>query len=151
MIKKISSRIKKFWASLALLSVELIIVVALFILALIAFIIITRHIFVLKDENFDFRVFAFLNNYVSDVNNSIMLFITFLGKHNFLIPANICLIIYFLFIKRHRWYSILVPSIALSSLALMLILKNLFGRHRPDIPLLEEAKGLSFPKRPCIE
>jgi membrane-associated phospholipid phosphatase len=145
MIRVISSRIKKIWASIALLSVEMIILLAIFIFALIAFIIITRHVFVLKDENFDFRVFDYLKSYVNETNNSIMLFITFLGKHAFLIPANLSLVIFFLFIRRHRWYSILVPSIALSSLALMLLLKNLFGRNRPDIPLLEEAKGLSFP------
>jgi membrane-associated phospholipid phosphatase len=70
---------------------------------------------------------------------------TYLGKHEFLIPANLVLIAYFLFIKKHRWYSIKVPAIALSSLALMFILKNLFGRERPLIPLLAPAKGLSFP------
>jgi undecaprenyl-diphosphatase len=71
--------------------------------------------------------------------------ITFLGKHEFLIPANLVLIAYFLFIRRHRWYSIKVPAIALSSLALMYVLKNLFGRERPLVPLLEQARGLSFP------
>jgi undecaprenyl-diphosphatase len=38
-----------------------------------------------------------------------------------------------------------VPAIALSSLALMFGLKHLFDRNRPLIPLLEEARGLSFP------
>jgi membrane-associated phospholipid phosphatase len=145
MIRRIHGGIKKFWASLALLSVEMIILLVLFMCALIGFIVVTRHIFVLKDENFDYRVFDFLKSYVSERNNDIMLFITFLGKHGFLIPANIALIIFFLFIKKHRWYTIKVPAIALSSLALMIVLKNLFGRNRPDIPLLQEAKGLSFP------
>jgi undecaprenyl-diphosphatase len=145
MIHHISKRVKKFWAMLALLSIEMIVLLAVFLAALIIFIIVTRHIFILKDENFDFRVFAYLESYVSEANNRAMLFITFLGKHEFLIPANIALLIYFLFIKKHRWFSIKVPAIALSSLALMIVLKNLFGRSRPDIPLLEEAKGLSFP------
>lgn len=74
-----------------------------------------------------------------------MLFITFLGTHQFLIPANLLLLIYFLFIRRHRWFSIKIPTIALSSVALMFFLKHLFGRLRPDIPLLKEAQGLSFP------
>jgi len=99
----------------------------------------------MKDSQFDFRVFDFLSSHVSPRNNGIMLFFTYLGKHNFLIPANIALIIFFLFVRQHRWYSIKVPAIALSSLALMFLLKNLFGRPRPDIPLLEEARGLSFP------
>jgi membrane-associated phospholipid phosphatase len=146
MIRKfVSNRIKKGWAALALLSAELIVVLVIFVLALIAFIFITRNVFYLKNEEFDYQVFSFLKSHVSNTNNNIMLFFTFLGTHLFLIPANLVLIIYFLFIKKHRWYSIKIPVIALSSLALMFFLKNLFGRHRPDIPLLREAQGLSFP------
>ena len=145
MIRRITHHIKKGWAELALLSAELLIVLVLFILSLITFIFITRYVFVLKDDQFDFQVFDFLKSHVSNTNNNIMLFFTFLGTHLFLIPANILLIIYFLFIKKHRWYSIEIPVIALSSLALMFFLKNLFGRRRPDIPLLREAHGLSFP------
>ena len=145
MIRRITHHIKKGWAELALLSAEMFIVLVLFILSLVGFIFITRYVFVLKDEQFDYQVFDFLKSHVSKTNNNIMLFFTFLGTHLFLIPANILLIIYFLFIKKHRWYSIKIPVIALSSLALMFFLKTLFGRHRPDIPLLREAHGLSFP------
>jgi undecaprenyl-diphosphatase len=111
----------------------------------VAFVFITRNIFVLKDEDFDHKVFAYLEPHVTPLRNSVVLFFTFLGTHLFLIPANLLLIVYFLFIRRHRWYSIKIPTIALSSLALMFLLKNLFGRQRPDIPLLKEASGLSFP------
>lgn len=143
--RNLFNRIKKVWASLALLSVEMIVILAVFLVSLVFFILITRHVFVLKDENFDYRVFGFLKAHVSERNNGIMLFFTYLGTHNFLIPANIALIIFFLFIKKHKWYSITIPAIALSSLALMFLLKNLFGRNRPDIPLLREVQGLSFP------
>lgn len=145
MIKNIRHRVKKGWAELALLSAELIIVMLVFIAALIGFIFITRNVFILRDEVFDHKVFTFLETHVSEKRNDVMLFFTFLGKHAFLIPANLALIIYFLFIKKHRWYSIKIPVIALSSLALMFLLKNLFGRQRPNIPLLKEAQGLSFP------
>ena len=145
MIRKLSNTFKKKWAELALLSVEMIVVLAVFLFSLVAFVLLTRHIFILKDQQFDFRVFDFLKSHVSEKNNHIMLLFTFLGKHTFLIPANIALIIFFLFIRKHRWYSIKIPAIALSSLALMFILKNIFGRPRPDIPLLSEAQGLSFP------
>ena len=103
MIRRISKRIKKFWAALALLSVEMIILLVVFLAALIVFILVTRHIFVLKDENFDYRVFDYMKGFVSEQNNRLMLFITYLGKHDFLIPANIALIVFFLFIKKHRW------------------------------------------------
>jgi membrane-associated phospholipid phosphatase len=145
MFRYISSRVKKALAALALLSIEMAVVLVIFLLSLIAFVVIIRHIFVMKDEQFDFRVFSYLSTHVSPRNNGIMLFFTELGKHTFLIPANIVLIICFLFIRQHRWYSIKVPAIALSSLALMFLLKNIFDRPRPDIPLLEEARGLSFP------
>src|SRR5687767_12791653 len=123
----------------------MIIVLIVFIISLIAFIFITRNVFVVKDEVFDHRVFESLEPFVTDKRSDLVQFFTFLGTHIFLIPANLVLIIYFLFIRRHRWYSIKVPVIALSSLALMFVLKNFFGRQRPDIPLLKEVGGLSYP------
>jgi membrane-associated phospholipid phosphatase len=145
MIRKITHKVKKGWAELALLSAEMIIVIILFLACILAFIFIARNVFVLKNETFDYRVFTFLESYVTDKKNNFMLFITFLGSHLFLIPANVLLIVYFLFIKKHRWYSIKIPAIALSSLALMFLLKTMFGRQRPDIPLIREVHGLSFP------
>jgi len=130
---------------MALLSLEMIVILSLFIISLAVFVFITRNVFILKNVQFDYKVFDFMKTYVNARNNGIMLFFTFLGTHIFLIPANIVLIVYFLFIKKHRWYSIKIPSIAISSMALMFFLKALFGRHRPDIPLLKEAQGLSFP------
>ena len=145
MFKRLSARVKKFWAALALLSIEMIIVLTLFGGALVLFVYMIRRVFFLRNNQFDDKVFAYLDNHVSSDNNQLMLFFTFLGKHDFLIPANLILIAYYLFIKKHRWYSIKVPAIALSSLALMFGLKHLFDRERPLVPLLEEARGLSFP------
>ena len=145
MIKKITNRIKKGWAEIALLSAELVIVLLLFVISVFAFIFITRNVFVLKDVVFDHKVFAFLEPHVSPARNAIVLFFTFLGTHIFLIPANILLLIYFLYIRPNRWYSIKVAAISLTSLAVLFILKNLFNRHRPEIPLIRQAAGLSFP------
>jgi undecaprenyl-diphosphatase len=145
MFKRISIGEKRIWAEVILLSAEMIVVLILFIISLATFVFITRNIFILKNDQFDYKVFDFLKPYVNERNNQVMLFITFFGTHIFLIPANIFLIIYFLFIKKHRWYSIKIPAIAISSTALMFLLKSLFGRRRPDIPLLKEAQGLSFP------
>lgn len=145
MFKRFSSGVKKFWAALALLSLEMIIVLGLFSGALLLFVTMIRRVFFLRNNQFDDKVFTYLDNHVNNDNNQVMLFFTLLGKHAFLIPANLILIAYFLFIKKHRWYSIKVPAIALSSLALMFGLKHLFDRNRPLVPLLEEARGLSFP------
>jgi membrane-associated phospholipid phosphatase len=145
MFRRISAGVKKFWAGLALLSVEMAIVVSLFICALVIFIFVTRRIFVLHRTGFDNRIFNYLSQHVTEQNNDIILFFTFLGSHQFLIPANLTLIGYFLLIRKHKWHSIKIPAIAISSLVLMFVLKRLFNRPRPDIPLLYEAKGLSFP------
>ena len=144
MFGRLSAGVKKTLAALALLSLEMIIVVALFVAALSMFLFVARRVFVLERTEFDFRVFNYLENFVSDRNTAIMNSFTFLGKHDFLIPANLILIAFFLF-RKHKWYSIKIPAIALSSLGLMFVLKNLFNRPRPDIPLLYEAAGLSFP------
>jgi undecaprenyl-diphosphatase len=141
----VRKKIKKFWASLALLSIELLVVWVLFLLSFLVFLFVIFRIFYFKKESFDFAVFDALEKYVSDGMSDFMLGITFLGTHNFLIPANLILIAYFLFVKKHRWYSIKIPVVALGGVTLMFLLKMLFNRPRPLIPLLKEAAGLSFP------
>lgn len=145
MIKRIRLSVKKSLASIALLSAELIIVLSLFICALLGFVLIAYRIFNLQNDQFDFLVFDRVTNLVSSPLTKFMQFITFFGNHKFLIPANLLLIVYFLFIKKHRWYSIKVPVIAIGGVLLMFILKQLFNRARPLVPLLEPVQGLSFP------
>ncbi len=98
----------------------------------------------------DLAIFDWLQTRTSQRRNKFMLFVTLLAKHQFLIPANLLFIIYFLLIGDHSWYSIRVAAIALSSLVLMLLLKQLFKRKRPLAPLLKAAKGLSFPSGHAI-
>ncbi len=98
----------------------------------------------------DLAVFEKLTSRVTPFRNRIMLFITFLGGHIFLIILNLLLIFYFIFIARQNWFSIRILTIALSSLMLMLLLKNLFQRKRPLSPLLKAVKGLSFPSGHAI-
>lgn len=145
MIRRISSGVKKFWARVALLSVEMLVVMAVFFASLFGFILITRRVFVLKNVEMDSKVFEFFAPYINDTNTAIMNFITFFGKPGFLIPANLCIIAYYLFIRKHKWYSIKVPAIAISSLLLMFGLKRLFARQRPNNQLLEAATNFSFP------
>jgi len=103
-----------------------------------------------KHKPIDLAIFEKLKPTVNSINNRIMLFITFLGKHQFLIPANLILIFYFLLVNKQTWFSIRVITISISSLVLMLLLKQLFQRKRPLSPLLKEAKGLSFPSGHAI-
>jgi membrane-associated phospholipid phosphatase len=98
----------------------------------------------------DMEIFEKIQPIVSTTNNKIMSFITFLGKHQFLIPANLILIFYFVAVTKQNWFTIRVITIAISSLVLMLLLKQLFQRKRPLSPLLKAAKGLSFPSGHAI-
>jgi membrane-associated phospholipid phosphatase len=145
MLKYVRHGVRRVYAAIALLSIEIILLLGVFSAALFAFISIAQMIFKEKKEAFDQEAFNFLSGRVSDINTDVMQVFTFLGTHTFLIPANIILIAYFLFIKKHRWYSVKVPAVALSSLLLIFILKIIFHRDRPLSPLLEAAKGYSFP------
>ena len=103
-----------------------------------------------KYKPIDMAIFDRIKPSVNPDRNSLMLFFTFLGKHQFLIPANLIHIFYFLFVARQTWFSIRILTISLSSLLLMLLLKRLFQRKRPLSPLLKAAKGLSFPSGHAI-
>jgi len=145
MFRYVRHRIKKIYAAIALLSIEIIVLVGVFGTALFAFIGIAKMIFREKKETFDQRAFTLLANQVNEINTDVMQVFSFLGAHTFLIPANLTLVAYFLLIKKHRWYSIKVPVVAMSSLLLMFLLKIIFQRDRPLTPLLEAAQGYSFP------
>jgi undecaprenyl-diphosphatase len=138
------SSIKKFWATLGLISIELLIVLALFAVALLAFAFISYNIFGLHQTNFDERAFRMIQPYISDTNTRIMNFITFFATHTFLLPANIILGAYFIF-RKHRWYSIRIPVVAASSYIVMALLKLFFSRPRPADPVFQAAAGFSFP------
>jgi len=103
-----------------------------------------------KHKPTDMLIFEKIKPVINTNNNKLMLFITFLGTHRFLIPANLALIFYFIIVTKQNWFSIRVITIAISSLVLMLLLKQLFQRKRPLSPLLRAAKGLSFPSGHAI-
>ncbi len=144
MTRRLKKSIKSFLGRIGWLSLELAAALAAFFTALVTFGFITNMVFLEKRQKFDKDVFRLLKKHVNNVNTDVMQFFSFLGSHYFLIPANIVLILYFLLIKK-RWFSIKIPVISLSSLVLMLVLKQFFHRERPLAPLLEKAKGLSFP------
>jgi len=98
----------------------------------------------------DWAVFDKVSRMESKGLTRFMLFITFLGKHQFLIPANLVVLFYFLLVHHHSWFSIRVLAISLSSLLLMLVLKKLFRRKRPITPLHKAVSGLSFPSGHAI-
>ncbi len=145
MIRYIKTRFKKFFTEFTLFSLEVLVLISIFGSALIAFIFIARKVFLGHTHDFDEKAFSFISGYVGNVQTSTMEFFTFLGTHTFLIPANLILITWFLLIQKRHWNSIKIPAVALSSLLLMFLLKLIFHRERPLTPLLQAAKGFSFP------
>ena len=98
-----------------------------------------------RHRKLDDKVFAFLRRHESDTNNKLMSAVTVLAGHNFLVPANLSLIAFFLYVRRRSWFFIRIAAIAMSSLLLMFLLKSIFKRKRPRDPLFHQVKGLSFP------
>lgn len=145
MINFIKERLRKLFAEATLFSLEVFVLLGVFTAALIAFIFIAEMVFHGNTHEFDTNAFDFIAAHVSDIRTDIMRLFTFLGTHTFLIPANLLLTAWFLFIRKRRWNSIKIPAVALSSLLLMFILKLIFHRDRPLTPLLAAAKGYSFP------
>jgi membrane-associated phospholipid phosphatase len=103
-----------------------------------------------KYKPVDLHIFKKLERWHSANNNRFMTALTYLGKHHFLIPANLVLIAFFLIWGQHSWYAYRIVIISLSSLLLMFVLKHLFHRRRPADPLLDPAKGKSFPSGHAI-
>lgn len=130
---------------LKLLSLEMIIVMITFIVALSAVWFIIRNVLFLDKGSFDMDVFDFLAEYVTGTNTAIMNFFTFFGSQKFLVPAFLILIFYYYFFKKDRWFGTRISAVATSSLIVMFTLKWLFNRPRPITPLLNPASGLSFP------
>ena len=119
-------------------------VVLLLLLSLISFLYAARMVFVHQRTDFDESVFDLVKPYITSARTSFMLFITFLGKHNFLIPFNFLLIGYFIY-KKRKWFAIRIAALSLSSLLLKIILKVSFQRERPPTPVVEKVSGYSFP------
>lgn len=112
--------------------------------AALLFITVVYLVFVRHDKVPDETVFAFIAPHRTMGFTDTMNFISFYGNHNFLVPANLLLVIYF-FIKKNRQLALLTLLTALSSLGLMSLIKNLVQRHRPDAPLVAGVTNFSFP------
>ncbi len=137
------------WKSVSVIFITMLASLVLFVILVAAIVLVIRK----PARNFkylDLAVFNWLDNHTTATRNRFMLFITFLGKHQFLVPANLCLLVFFALRGIDSGFSVRVVSISLSSLVLMLVLKQLFKRRRPLAPLLDAVRGLSFPSGHAI-
>jgi membrane-associated phospholipid phosphatase len=99
----------------------------------------------ISDRNYlDQKIFSLIAPHTTDSRTRLMLAFSFLGNHQFLIPANFALIVFFL-VGKNKWGALRVAVVSFSSLGMMSLLKNLFHRLRPDNPLVPGITNFSFP------
>ncbi len=102
---------------------------------------------VFEDNNpsFDRHVFTSILPYINAANTGMMQVITFFGSAQFLVPANILLILFVLFIKKQQYDALKISAIIIIGTAVLFLLKFLLQRQRPLLPLIAKAHGYSFP------
>ena len=119
------------------------IIFVLFI-ALILFSFIAWIVFVADGSSLDEKVFESIAPQRTGTLTQIMRLVTFLGNTEFLITANILLVVIFCLQKKY-WFAITVAVVALSNVIVMSVLKRLFQRQRPADPLIDGITNFSFP------
>ena len=114
-------------------------VAAIILLVYIIWLVFSNNI-VSLDEN----MFNAIAPHMTESRTRLMKAISFLGNYQFLIPANLLLLSYFLFLKKNN-LGLRMAVVALSSLSVMSLLKRLFHRNRPAQPLVDGVTNFSFP------
>ena len=125
-------------------SLKVILISLLFIASLFVFAFIADEIVLEKEGVFDSTVFHFFKEHTTPALIQFMEGITFFGSSNFLFPAYLVLIGVLLLKKKKRW-AIDIFIVATSSTLLMYGFKEIFRRHRPDLPLIKTLNSYSFP------
>jgi undecaprenyl-diphosphatase len=127
------------------ISLRFLLVAGTFLLCLFLFATIADEMVLENENGFDRLAFQYLARMITASTTRIMLVITFFGSTNFLLPAYILLIGYFLIFKSTRRLSLDVGAVGISSTIILFTLKDIFHRHRPLDPLVPNVNGFSFP------
>ena len=126
------------------ITLRLIIALVLFVATLFVFVSITDEIVLEKEGGFDPAISAAIAPLVSPVTTSLMKSFTFFGSEMFLFPAYVVLIIFYVFRKKGR-LALDIGMIGLSSTGILFLFKDIFRRHRPLDPLINNVTGFSYP------
>jgi membrane-associated phospholipid phosphatase len=135
--QQVKEKIKK-------LSPRQIIIILFFLACITIFLLILVEMVIEKENSLDILVFNKLRFITSPAVTKFMLFITFFGSFNFLLPAYIAVIIFDLYIKDKKLF-LYIMLIGLTSTGLLYLIKFLVKRLRPSDPLLHAVNGFSFP------
>ena len=127
------------------LTLSLVLFTGVFVICFAGLVALSDMVFEDKNQSFDEHIFSTIRPFINDANTGIMEAITFFGSPAFLIPANILLILFFLFVKKLPNIALRVAAISVTSTVVLFLLKAVLGRERPLQPLIAQATGYSFP------
>mgnify|MGYP002780713896 CR=1 FL=1 len=139
-----TTSLRRLLAGLTLFVTEFAITLGLGALGVAGFLALGREVFDQDAATFDAAAFRWVRRLLGPGRQQWVEACTFLASRYFITAAGLVLIAVFLLRRRHRWYSLLVPVVALGSITLNLVLKQLYQRPRPLLALTS-ASGLSFP------
>lgn len=125
-------------------SLKTVTIALLFLISLGAFGIIAHEIVTEKEDDFDMLVFSFLKDYSGHGTIHFLRTVTFFGSSLFLFPAYV-LLVGGLLLARLKTRALNVTIIGLTSTALLHLLKGIFERSRPELPLFQSLNNYSFP------
>jgi len=127
------------------LSLSVLIMISLFLLCLWGVFAMADMVFEDKGVAFDQHIFDLIRPLVNSTLTNVMLVITFLGSQNFLLPANILLILFYLLVRENKKGAFQILTISLTSVIAMFAIKFFLQRERPLTPLIAKVHGYSFP------
>lgn len=127
-----------------LISLKVLLVGLLFIVSVFSFAFLAKGVVEGKERNIDNGIFSFFDEFSTPSLVHTMRIISFFGSVYFLIPAYVILVAYFMFRKKYR-NAVDIAIIAITSNALMFVLKALFHRQRPNLPIIKGIYTYSFP------
>ncbi|MBC6988474.1 phosphatase PAP2 family protein [Hymenobacter sp. BT491] len=139
-----TNALRRLLAGFTLFLTEFAITLILGVLGVVAFLALSREVFDQDAATFDANAFGWAQHLLGAKRQQWVEAVTFFASRNFIVVAALALIGYFLLLRRHRWYTLMVPVVALGGISLNLVLKNFYQRPRPLLPLVS-ATGLSFP------
>ncbi len=129
---------------LELISIKVLIVAVLFLISVFAFAFLAKGVVEGRERKVDNGIFTFFNQFSTPGVIDAMRIISFFGSIQFLIPAYIIMILYFVIRKKYR-HAVDITIIGITSSALMFGLKEIFHRQRPDLPIIKGIYTYSFP------
>ncbi len=108
------------------------------------FVVLAYEVVIGEEDWFDSHVFDFLKEHIGHSLIHVSARITFFGSFVFVVSVFAIVILWLVLIKEKK-EAIEVAVIAVATVLLVEILKRLFQRSRPNIPLLDPLHNYSFP------